>query len=415
MLQSELFTKTSREAPKDEESINAKLLSRGGYVDKVMAGVYTFLPLGLRVLRNIENIVREEMDAIGGQEVLMPTLQPKEPWQATGRWNGFDALFKAISHYNEALYALGPTHEEVIVPLAKKFIFSYRDLPFAAYQMQTKLRDEPRAKSGLLRGREFRMKDLYSFHTGPEDLDRYYELAKEAYLRAFRRLGLETVVVEASGGTFSKYSHEFQVLIPAGEDTVFHCACGFAKNKEIIDADFKDLTPGDTAKCPACGGTLQVSAGAEVGNIFKLNTKYSEPFDLKYKDEDGQEKIVYMGCYGIGTSRLMGVLAEKMSDVKGLCWPSSVAPFKVHLIELKGADASNAYKNLQAAGLDVLYDERDISAGEKFADADLLGVPWRAVVSPKTGDKLEVKRRGSEETELMDVSALVSTLLDSES
>jgi prolyl-tRNA synthetase len=402
MLQSSLFTKTLREAPKDEESLNAKLLIRAGYVDKLMAGVYTFLPLGLRVLRKIENIVREEMSNIGGEEVLMPTLQPKEPWITTGRWEGFDALFKAVSHYNEAQFALGPTHEEVIVPLAKKYVFSYRDLPFAAYQIQTKLRDEPRAKSGLLRGREFRMKDLYSFHADAADLDGYYEQAKEAYRAVFGRLGLEALIVEASGGTFSKLSHEFQVLIPAGEDTVYHCAhCGFAKNKEIIDEELKGLGIGDSGKCPACGGELQVSAGAEVGNIFKLNTKYSDPFELTYKDESGAALPVVMGCYGIGTSRIMGVIAEKYADDKGLVWPEAVAPFRVHLLALGGVSGSAIYDNLQAAGVEVLYDERDVSAGEKFADADLLGIPFRAVVSSKTGDKIEVKRRGSGEAELL--------------
>lgn len=410
MLQSKLFTRTLKEAPKDEESVNAKLLIRAGYIDKVMAGVYNFLPLGLRVLRKIEDIVREEMNAIGGEEVLMPTLQPKEPWQATGRWDGFEALFKAVSHYNEAHYALGPTHEEVIVPLAKKYISSYRDLPFAAYQIQTKLRDEPRAKSGLLRGREFRMKDMYSFHTESEDMDRFYEIAKEAYFKVFHRLGLEVLPVEASGGTFSKYSHEFQVLIPAGEDIIFHSDCGYAKNKEIVENNLKELKPGAVAECPQCGGELKISAGAEVGNIFKLNTRYSEPFNLTYKDESGADKIVYMGCYGIGTSRLMGVLAEKFHDEKGLLWPEAAAPFKVHLLELAGANARPDYDVLQERGIDVLYDERERSAGEKFADADLLGIPWRAVKSPKTGGKLEVKKRDSEEVKVVSAAEFVGML-----
>ncbi len=411
MLQSALFTKTLRDAPKDEEAANAKLLIRAGYIDKVMAGVYTFLPLGLRVLRKIENIVREEMTRVDGQEILMPTLQPKEPWITTGRWEGFDALFKAVSHYNEAEFALGPTHEEVIVPLAKKYLFSYRDLPFAAYQIQTKLRDEPRAKSGLLRGREFRMKDLYSFHKDASDLDRYYEIVKKAYLTVFKRLGLEALVVEASGGTFSKLSHEFQVLIPAGEDAVYHCEkCGFAKNKEIIEDELKNLKIGDKGKCPACGGELLVSAAAEVGNIFKLNTKYSDPFGLKYKDEEGADKPVIMGCYGIGTSRIMAVLAEKYGDDKGLRWPEAVAPFRVHLLALGGVSGGDMYANLQAHGVEVLYDERDVSAGEKFADADLLGIPYRAVVSPKTGEKIEVKKRDGEKTDLLTADEFLALL-----
>jgi prolyl-tRNA synthetase len=340
----------------------------------------------------------------------LPGLQPKEPWQVTGRWADLDVLFKVPSNWNEAQYALGPTHEEVIVPLAKKYLSSYRDLPFSAYQIQTKFRDEARAKSGLFRGREFRMKDLYSFHATAEDLDRYYEVAKAAYFKAFERLGLTALLVEASGGTFSKYSHEFQVLVPAGEDTIFHCACGFAKNKEIIGPELEGLEPGATAKCPACGGELLVSAGAEIGNIFKLNTKYSAPFNLVYKNEVGAEVIALMGCYGIGTSRLMGVIAEKMNDAQGLLWPEAVAPFRVHLLELGGVSGQEIYDNLQSAGVEVLYDERDASAGAKFADADLIGIPWRAVVSPKTGGKIELKRRDSEEVKLVDMQEFLDLL-----
>ncbi|MDP3244518.1 MAG: aminoacyl--tRNA ligase-related protein [bacterium] len=418
MLRTQLFAKTLKETSAEEQSVNAKLLLRAGFVDKEMAGVYTFLPLGLRVLRKIEQIIREEIQAIGGQEILMPALQPKETWQTTGRWDDFDALYKVQSHYDQQ-FALGPTHEEVVVPLVKKFIQSYKDLPAYLFQIQTKFRDEPRAKSGLLRGREFGMKDLYSFHANQEDLDAYYEKVKQAYLKIFARLGLEVLVTEASGGTFSKLSHEFQLLNEAGEDTVFYCAslaesrraCGWAQNKEIAT-----VKQGD--KCPACGKKIQKGQAVEVGNIFKLNTKYSAPFDLKFKDKDGQDKIVIMGCYGIGSTRLMGSIVEAHHDEQGVIWPATVAPFAVIIIPLAGKDeskrveqtAKKIYQDLQDAGIEVIYDDRmDARAGEKFAEADLLGMPWRVVVSEKTlaKDAVELKRRGEEKIKLVEIKDVV--------
>lgn len=404
MLQSKLFTKTLREAPKDEESLNAKLLIRAGFVDKLMSGVYTFLPLGLRVMGKIEKVIREEMNAIDGQEILMPALHPKENWQTTGRWSSFEALYKVVSHFKDTEYALGPTHEEIVVPLGKKFILSYKDLPFAVYQLQDKFRDEARPKSGLLRGREFKMKDLYSFHANPEDLLGYYGKALNAYKKIFKRLGLKALVVEASGGTFSKYSHEFQVVSDHGEDLIYHCKCGFAKNKEIME--------GNTKTCPSCGLDLQTSNGIEVGNIFQLNTKYSDPFALTYKDKEGKDSKVFMGCYGIGVSRLMGTIAEIFNDEKGLIWPEQVAPFKVHLIDLGGSSAKKIYKKLQKLGIEVLYDDRDISAGAKFGDADLIGLPCRVVVSPKTGKKFEFKKRSSKSAKLVSEAELIKLLKD---
>lgn len=413
MLRTQLFIKTLKETSAEEQSINAKLLLRAGFVDKEMAGVYTFLPLGLRVLRKIEQIIREEIQAVGGQEILMPGLQSKESWQTTGRWDGFDALYKVQSHYDQQ-FALGPTHEEVVVPLAKKFIQSYKDLPAYLFQIQTKFRDEPRAKSGLLRGREFGMKDLYSFHVDVEDLDAYYEKVKQAYLKIFKRLGLEVLVTEASGGTFSKLSHEFQLLNEAGEDTVFYCECGWAQNKEIAT-----VKQGD--KCPACGKKIQKGQAIEVGNIFKLNTKYSEPFDLKFKDKDGRDKTVIMGCYGIGTTRLMGSIVEAHHDKQGIVWPATVAPFDVIIIPLTSKDkgqeveetARKIYQDLQKKGIEVMYDDRqETTAGEKFADADLFGIPWRVVVSEKTLSKnaVELKRRNEDKTELVEVKEVMDRI-----
>ncbi len=396
MLQSELFARTERNAPKDEVSLNAQLLIRAGFVDKLMAGVYSYLPLGLKTLRRIEQVVREEMVAVGGQEILMPSLHPKANWVQTGRWDTNDVLFRFLSHYTQTEYALGPTHEEVVAPLAKRVVFSYHDLPKNVFQIQTKFRDEKRAKSGLLRGREFLMKDLYSFHADDADLDRYYEIVKAAYQNVFKRLGIgdSTYFTFASGGTFSKYSHEFQTLTSAGEDTIYLCEkCRIAVNKEII---------AEQPTCPDCGNKeLKEEVAAEVGNIFKLKTKYSAPFELKYKDEKGDLNDVIMGCYGIGISRLMAVIVEKCHDEKGIIWPASVAPMTVHLLELNGVSAKNLYEDLSARGVEVLYDDRDVSAGEKFSDADLIGLPIRLVVSPKTGDKIEVKLRNEQSSRLI--------------
>lgn len=411
MRQSQQPSFVRKDFPKDEEAYNAQILIRAGFVDKVIAGVYSYLPLGLRVLRRIENVVRKRMDELGAAQILMPVLHPKENWQKTGRWSDLDVLFKVIAR-DKKEYALGPTHEEIVAPLGQKAIASYKDLPFALYQIQTKLRDEPRAKSGLLRGREFLMKDLYSFHATEDDLESYYARAIEAYRAIFKDLGLDAVLVEASGGTFSKYSHEFQVLIDAGEDTIVYCEkCHFAQNKEINDSRNGD-------SCPACGAPLALRSGAEVGNIFQLKQKYSEPFGLAYRDAQGEQKTVMMGCYGIGISRLMGVCAELFHDQRGLAWPAAVAPFDAHLIVLPGADAATAqdvrrradalYDALVAAGVDVLYDDRvDLTAGEKFAEADLVGIPIRLVVSPKTGDQVEIKRRSETAVALVDFSEVV--------
>ncbi|MFA5098859.1 MAG: aminoacyl--tRNA ligase-related protein [Candidatus Paceibacterota bacterium] len=408
MLQSQLFIKTKREAPKDEESINAQLLIRAGFVDKLMAGVYTFLPLGLRVMKKIENIIREEMNAIGGQEIFMPALLPKENWMTTGRWDSMDDLYK-LEDKSKKEFALGATHEEIITPLMKKFVDSYKDLPFYAYQFQDKFRMELRSKSGLLRGREFMMKDLYSFHADENDLDAYYEKAEQAYFNIFKRAGLgdSTVLTFASGGSFSKYSHEFQTLSEAGEDKIYLCEkCRVAVNKEIIE---------EQNVCPECGNkNLKEEKGIEVGNIFKLGTKYSVPFNLKYKDEKGAEKEVVMGCYGIGLSRLMGTIIEASHDEKGIIWPEAVTPFKAHLINLSGDKKDKAeklYKALQRANIEVLYDDREeASAGEKFADADLMGISYRLVISEKNGDKIEAKKRSEAKAELIGEKELMELL-----
>ncbi len=401
MRQSQFFIKTQKEAPKDEEAINAKLLIRGGFVDKLMAGVYTFLPLGLIVLKKIENIIRKEMNKAGGAELLMPSLHPKENWNKTGRWETMDDLYK-IKDLSNREFALGPTHEEVIVPLLKKVIFSYKDLPIYVYQFQNKFRMELRAKSGLLRGREFLMKDLYSFHTSEEDRDRYYKIMSSAYKTIFNRVGLgkDTYFTFASGGTFSKYSDEFQIVTSAGEDIIHICdQCNIAINNEIIE---------EQKTCPKCSGVdFRKEKAIEAGNIFKLKNKFAEDFDLKFKDKDGSEKLVIMGCYGLGLSRLMGAIVEVNHDENGIIWPQAVAPFQIHLLNIiKGEKKKEAgkkiYENLKKVGIEVLYnDKEDVSAGEKFAEADLIGIPYRAVISEKTGNKIEVKRRNSKDINLV--------------
>jgi len=405
MRQSELFTKTLKSVPKDEESINAKLLIRAGYIDKLMSGVYTLLPLGQKVIKKIEDIIREEMVALGGQEIYMPALQPKENWETTDRWDSLDILFK-VTDASKRQFALGPTHEEIVVPLAQKFINSYRDLPKAVFQFQNKFRMELRAKSGILRAREFLMKDLYSFHLSEDDLDKFYERAVSAYKNIFNRVGIGDIThfTYASGGTFSKYSHEFQTITPDGEDTIYICnQCSTAVNKEI-----KDETPA----CPQCGRVdLKEAKAVEVGNIFKLKTKFTDAFKMTVKNEQSEEKQVLMGCYGIGIGRLMGTIVEASHDDQGIIWPEAVAPFKIHLLSIGSESrAEEVYKQLTDAGLEVLFDDRSASPGEKFADADLIGLPYRLVISPKTGQRVEFKDRKSDNVEILEVEEFLERL-----
>ncbi|KKS65671.1 MAG: Prolyl-tRNA synthetase [Parcubacteria group bacterium GW2011_GWA1_42_7] len=411
MRQSQLANKILREAPKDEQSPSAILLTRAGYVEKLSAGIYNFLPLGFSVLKKIERVIREEMMALGGQEILMAALTPKENWQKTNRWETFDALYK-LKGFDEKDYALAATHEEIIVPLAQKLILSYKDLPLYLFQIQTKFRNETRAKSGVLRTREFIMKDLYSFHTNQEQLDDFYEQAKTAYFRIFERLGIakQTHLTFASGGTFAKYSHEFQTVTDSGEDVIHICSkCGVAINDEI-----KNEMP----KCPQCGAEdFETKKAVETGNIFKLGTKYSEPFDLKFKDQDGKDKLVILGCYGLGLARIMGAIVEVCRDEKGIIWPEAAAPFRIHLINLTKTDEDSArtleiYDRLRKTGLEILFDDRDISAGEKFAESDLLGIPFRIVISEKTlaKESVEIKKRSEKDSALVEISQIFGLL-----
>lgn len=408
-----------REAPKDEVAVNAKLLERGGFVHKTMAGVYDWLPLGLRVLNNVNAIIREEMNAIGGVEVFLSALQPKERWEKTARWEVLADIMYQFKDHSGRDVGLAVTHEEAVSEIATRFIHSYKDLPRFIYQIQTKFRDEPRAKSGVIRGREFLMKDLYSFHRDEADLEKFYAKADKAYRRIFTRCGVDVLVTEASGGTFTKnFSHEYQAVSEAGEDFTLSCEkCRYAQNKEI-----STITEGET--CPKCGGVIRGAKTIEVGNIFKLGTKFSEAFGVSYADETGERRPVFMGCYGIGPGRLVGTVAEVNHDERGLIWPEAVAPFRVHLVALFGKEksvrqkvvreADRLYEKLLAKGVAVLYDERgETSAGEKFADADLLGIPWRVVVSEKTcaAHAFEVKRRSVAKVTMMSWDVLMKKIV----
>jgi prolyl-tRNA synthetase len=414
MRTSQLFTKTSKTAPADEEARNAQLLIQAGYIYKEMAGVYAFLPLGKRVLDNVIKIIREEMNAVGGTELSLTALQPKRVWEATGRWSDdvIDVWFKTqIAGGSEA--GLAPTHEEPLTDIMKSFISSYKDLPVYPYQFQIKFRNEPRAKSGLLRGREFWMKDLYSFSRSVEEHEEFYEKMSDAYTVIFKRLGLgeRTYKTFASGGSFSKYSHEFQTLSDVGEDTVYvHEGRRLAINQEVYtDEVLADLGMSKDE--------LVEKKAVEVGNIFTLGYKFSDALNLCYTDETGEAKKVFMGSYGIGPSRLVGLLAELFADEKGLVWPENVAPFQVYLARLGNDEgvisaADSLYEALQEVGIDVLYDDSDRRPGEKFADADLIGLPHRIVISAKTieSGRIEYKARTSSEAEMLSQEELINRL-----
>lgn len=420
MRQSQLFTKTRKDAPKDEISKNAELLIRAGFVHKEMAGVYSFLPLGLRTLTKIVQVIREEMNAIGGQELIMTALQNKEIWEKTGRWDDakVDNWFKTtLKSGGEA--GLGITHEEPLTQMMTEHISSYRDLPVYPYQIQTKFRNEMRAKSGIMRCKEFLMKDLYSFSRDKEEHQMFYEKAREAYRKIFARMGIgdRTYVTYASGGIFSEFSEEFQTLSDTGEDTIYvDKGSGVAINKEVMS---------DVAleKLNLKRENLSEHKSIEVGNIFHLGTKFSAPLGLMFADERGERHSVIMGSYGLGPTRLMGTLVEALSDERGIIWPEAVAPFRVHLIELPGKDeveqanvkkaARDCYEKLLAKGVEVLYDDRtEKTAGEKFADGDLIGVPWRVVISEKTiaQDTIEVKKRKEHDAEMMTIETLINKI-----
>jgi len=411
MRLTKLFTKTSKSVPADETSKNAKLLIQAGFVHKVMAGVYAYTPLGLRVVENIKQIVREEMNVVDGQELIMTNLQPKEHWETTSRWDDevVDVWFKTKLK-DDTEVGLAWSHEEAIVEMMRQYISSYKDLPVSVYQFQTKLRNELRAKSGIMRGREFVMKDMYSLSVDAEQHDIYYNSVIEAYKRVYDRVGIgeDTYVTYASGGAFTKFSHEFQTVCEAGEDVIYlHKDKNIAINEEVLDEE--SLTNLGIKR-----EELVEVKSSEVGNIFNFGTDKSEHMKFSFTNKDGEKQFVHLGSYGIGITRLMGVVVEKFADDRGIIWPESIAPALVYIASL-GEDAAvteaadNLYNTLTSCAILVLYDDREVRAGEKFADADLMGIPFRVVVSSKTleAGKLEVKSRRNQATALMTTEALL--------
>jgi prolyl-tRNA synthetase len=413
MRVSQLFTKTSKNVPGDEVAKNAQLLIQAGFVYKVMAGVYAYTPLGLRVVDKIKQIVREEMNGVQGQEILMTSLQRKETWEVTGRWSdeAVDVWFKSKLK-DDTEVGFGWSHEEAILEMMQQFIKSYKDLPTSVYQFQTKLRNELRAKSGIMRGREFVMKDMYSLHATEEDMDEYYDKVIDAYKRCFDRFGLgdSTFVTFASGGAFTKFSHEFQTICDAGEDVLYvNDDQSVAVNEEVLDDAANELGV-DKAM-------LKPVKSAEVGNIFKFGTEKSEKMGINFTDRDGQQKPIYLASYGIGVTRVMGVIVEKFADDKGIVWPEAVAPFKVYLVRIGGdaaiSQADHLYDELTAKGVEVLYDDRDERPGAKFADSELMGIPHRITISDRLleeGDKYEYTQRATGETVTLTRSDLLAKL-----
>jgi len=416
MRRSQSFLKTRKEAPADEVALNAQLLIRAGFIHKEMAGVYAYLPLGLRVVENIKNIVREEMNGINSEELIMTNLQHQDVWEITGRWDEktVDVWFKTQLQ-NGTPVGLAWSHEEPITNMMKNYISSYRDFPVSVYQFQTKLRNELRSKSGIMRGREFVMKDMYTYARSAEELQKLYDEAIEAYERVFEKVGLGefTYITAASGGAFTKYSHEFQTITEAGEDVIYvNRAKKLAINEEVY-------TDEDLAHLGLEKGELEKVKAAEVGNIFNFGTEKSEKMGLYFTDENGKEKPVYLGSYGIGVTRLMGVIAEHFADERGLVWPENIAPFRVYLARLGSSPevlkaSDELYERLTEAKISVLYDDRDVRAGEMLTDADLIGLPTRLVISDKTTEQnvVELKKRTHEKIQLMPNDQVINTLVN---
>ena len=429
MKYSQLFPKTKKEAPKDEVSANAKLLIRAGFIDKLMAGSYTLLPLGFRVAEKIKNIIRQELNKTGAQELLMPLLHPKNLWNETGRWDSAKEIMYQFKK-GEKEYALSFTHEEIVMDLLRKHSSSYKELPVKVYHFSTKFRNELRPKSGILRGREFLMKDLYSLHETREDFEKYYQEVTKAYKEIFKKLGLSVIVAETGGGVFTKnVTHEFQVISDAGEDEIIYCDGGdFAQNVEIAKVKAGK-------ECDLGHGPLKKAKSIEVGNIFGFGQEYSEKMNVTFVNKNGERKYPYLGSYGIGITRLIGTLAEVFHDEQGIIWPKSVSPFHVHLISLeKNDEAQKIHDELEVQGIEVLWDDKEVGAGQKFSDADLIGIPVRLVVSEKThsasvrpvrdsqgkqaqgkssgqaGEKVEWKERDKKDSELLDLEEVINRL-----
>jgi len=405
MKQSKLFSKTKKQISRDTQAISHNFLIRADFISQVSSGIYNFLPLGQRVYIKIESIIRQEMIGLGAEEIFMPSLIPQRLWVETKRWTEIDPPLFKLKDRHKKLFGLGPTHEEVITDLVRKRIKSYKDLPFSLFQIQNKFRNEMRPTGGLLRTREFMMKDLYSFHSSEKDLKEFYQKVKKAYFRIFRRCGLKSICVEADPGSIGgKSSHEFMVVSDAGEDTIVVCKkCDFASNAEKA---------GKIKKCPKCKQGLETKKAIEVGHIFALGTKYSQAMRANFTDKTGSVHPIVMGCYGIGLPRLLSVVVENNHDQKGIIWPKSIAPFDVHILSLENNPkvkraSEKLYKDLQKADIEVLYDDReDKTPGEKLVDADLIGIPYRVIVSERSLSKncVEIKKRDKKKLEMVNLT-----------
>jgi prolyl-tRNA synthetase len=422
MRYSQVFPKSKREAPKDAVAVNHKLLVRAGYIDQLMTGSWTLLPLGWRVVTKINNIIREELNKIGCQEMLMPLMHPKDIWNETGRWDSASEVMYKLKDSREKDFVLSFTHEEIVMDLLRKHVNSYKDLPIAIYHFSTKFRNEARPQGGILRGREFLMKDLYSAHATNEDMKQFYEKVSEAYIKVFERIGFEVYTTEAAGGVFTENkTREFQVIADAGEDTIYVCeVCKNAYNIEILNPK---LQTNSKYECPKCKNEMEAKRSIEVGNIFPFgDKKYAEMMKVGFTDKDGTKKLVHFASYGIGVTRVMGTAVEVFNDDKGIMWPASIAPFQIHLVDLKKSQesvlsAQEIYDKLTKIGIEVLWDDTDRGAGEKFADADLLGMPYKLVVSERTlrqaqgkMEMVEFKKRTEKESELLSLDEVINRL-----
>ena len=412
MLQSLLFVPTLKDAPKDAEVKSHKIMSRAGLIKQSAAGIYTYLPVGYKVIKKIENIVREELDKIGCSELLMPALQPSDLWKESGRWDKYGPELMRLKDRKDRDFCLGPTHEESITQVVRDYLKSYKKMPLALYQIQTKFRDEMRPRFGLMRGREFIMKDLYTFHDTVEDLEKWYKMISKAYIDIFERCGLETKIVASDTGQIGgDEADEFMVMSEVGEDTITYCnKCSYAANQE-----HSELEEGD--KCPVCDGLIETAKGIEVGNIFKLGTKYSESMNAKFIDRNGKHQSVIMGCYGLGISRTLMATVEQHSSDNEIIWPKELAPFDVHIIPINIKDetqeklARQIYMDLKSEGYDVLLDDRAERAGSKFKDADLIGIAKRIIVGKDAvNGKVEFKDRNSDDKKVIEVSEILSSI-----
>lgn len=412
MRQSMLFVPTSKDAPKDAEVKSHKLMSRAGVVKQLASGIYTYLPLGFRVIKKIENIIRQELDKIEASELLMPVLQPSDLWKESGRWDKYGPELMRMTDRKDRDFCLGPTHEEIITQVVRDYLNSYKKLPVTLYQIQTKFRDEMRPRFGLMRGREFIMKDAYSFSATEADLDVWYEKFTKAYIDIFKRCGLDTKIVSSDVGQIGgSEADEFMVMSEVGEDAITYCdTCGYAANQE-----HSGLAAGD--KCPKCDGTIEVAKGIEVGNIFKLGTQYSEPMGAKFMDQNGKPQPLIMGCYGLGISRTLMALVEQHSNEEGILWPKEIAPFDIHIvpINLKNEEQKelsySLYNDLKGMGYEVLLDDRLERAGVKFKDADLIGIPVRIVVGKDAvNGNVELIKRADDSREVVSAKEIQNQL-----